>query len=349
MSISQLSSDPPLNPEERRRRPKAEVKAPVREERTIGEILESLVGAPREAWLNKWRRWIAELIDNYDLEDPQEIGYDETKIEDFLEEHCIDLTESECYAKIKQMVIEKSAKTFTQDVADSFTAWFEYVKKDPSFLCTQYNLSPDVCSDVLKVAKNPCLDRKTAEKILRAFFEAEIKKMGGEPSEELYKDALNDILKIIPEAKCIDWQQVLVAQRAYHNSVVRRMWRQRKLDEYFGMVRFKEVSVSEMAKLLNAQVYKITKAKTVDEARELVVKWCKEKRYKLVEVRPPVELEFFKEGLVYYIEPEPKCLLEVKAVEKPATPKAEYYILRTCGGRVMLASNVDSTWYVAVV
>jgi hypothetical protein len=349
MPISQLSSDPPLNPDERRRRPKAGVKAPVREERTIGEILELLVGAPREAWLNKWRRWVAELIANYDLEDPQEIGYDEAKIEEFLEEHCVDLTEPECYAKIKQVVIEKSAKTFTQDVADSFTAWYEYVKKDPSFLCTQYNLSPDVCTDVLKVAKNPCIDRGTAEKILRAFFEAEIKKMGGEPSEELYRDALNDILKIIPEARCVDWQQILVAQRAVHNSLVRRMWRQRKLDEYFGLTRFKEMGVSDMAKLLDATLYKITKAKTIDEARELIVKWCKEKRYRLVEVRPPVELEFFKEGLVYYIEPEPKCLLEVKAVEKPATPKAEYYILRTCGGRVMLASSVDSTWYVAVV
>ena len=325
------------------------VKAPVREERTVSEILETLAGAPREAWLNKWRRWIAELIDNYDLEDPQEIGYDETKIEDFLEEHCENLVESECYAKIKQMVIEKSAKTFTQDVADSFTAWFEYVKKDPSFLCAQYNLSSDVCSDVLKVAKNPCLDRKTAEKILRAFFEAEIKKMGGEPKEELYKDALNDIIKIIPEAKCMDWQQILVAQRAYHNSVVRRMWRQRKLDEYFGLARFKEMSVSDIAKLLNATLYKITKAKTIDEARGLVVKWCKEKKYRLVEVRAPVELEFFKEGVVYYIEPEPKCLLEVKAIEKPATPKAEYYILRTCGGRVMLANNIDDTWYMAVV
>jgi hypothetical protein len=349
MSISQSPLGSSSDPVVRRRRPKVEVKAPVGEERTIGEILELLVGAPREAWLSKWRRWIAELIGNYDLEDPQEIGYDEAKIEEFLEEHCIDLTESECYAKIKQIVIEKSAKTFTQDVADSFTAWYEYVKKDPSFLCTQYNLSPDVCSDVLKVAKNPCIDRGTAEKILRAFFEAEIKKMGGEPREELYRDALNDILKVIPEAKCVDWQQVLVAQRAVHNSLVRRMGRQRKLDEYFGLARFKEVSVSEMAKLLGAQVFKVTKAKTVDEARELVAKWCKEKKYRLVEVRPPVELEFFKEGLVYFIEPEPKCLLEVKAVGKPATPKAEYYILHTCGGRVLLASNVDNTWYVAVV
>jgi hypothetical protein len=334
-------------PDPAERREKA--RAPVREERTIGEILDTLVGAARESWLNKWRRWIAELIDNYDLEDPQEIGYDERRIEDFLEEHCADLVESECYAKIKRMVIEKSAKTFTQDVADSFTAWVEYVKKDPSFLCTQFNLSPDVCSEVLKVAKNPCIDRKTAEKILRAFFEAEIKKMGGEPSEELYKDALNDILKIIPEAKCVDWQQVLVVQRSYHNSLVRRMWRQRKLDEYFGLIRFKEVTLSEMAKLLEAQVFKITKARTIDEARELVVKWCKEKKYKLVEVKPPVELEFFKEGLVYFIEPEPKCLLEVKAVEKPETPKVEYYIVRTCGGRVLLVSSVDDTWYMAVV
>jgi hypothetical protein len=333
------------DPAERRER----ARAPVREERTIKEILDTLVGAARDAWLNKWRRWIAELIDNYDLEDPQEIGYDERRIEDFLEEHCADLVESECYAKIKQMVIEKSAKTFTHDVADSFTAWVEYVKKDPSFLCTQFNLAPDVCSEVLKVAKNPCIDRKTAEKILRAFFEAEIKKMGGEPSEELYRDALNDILKVIPEAKCVDWQQVLVVQRSYHNSLVRRMWRQRKLDEYFGLIRFKEVALSEMAKLLNAQVFKITKAKTIDEARELVVKWCKEKKYKLVEVKPPTELEFFKDGLVYFIEPEPKCLLEVKAIEKPQTPKAEYYILRTCGGRVLFVSSVDDTWYMAVV
>jgi len=115
------------------------------------------------------------------------------------------------------------------------------------------------------------------------------------------------------------------------------------------LIRFKEVTLTEMAKLLEAQIFKITKARTIDEARELVVKWCKEKKYKLVEVKPPVELEFFKEGLVYFIEPEPKCLLEVKAVEKPQTPKAEYYILRTCGGRVLLVSSVDDTWYIAVV
>jgi nucleoside diphosphate kinase len=109
------------------------------------------------------------------------------------------------------------------------------------------------------------------------------------------------------------------------------------------------MSVSDIAKVLEAQLFKITKAKTIDEARELVVKWCKEKKYKLVEVKPPVELEFFKEGLVYFMEPEPMCLLEVKAIEKPATPKAEYYILRTCGGRVLLVSSVDDTWYMAVV
>jgi hypothetical protein len=84
MSISQsplgLSSDP----EERRRRPKVEAKAPVREERTIGEILETLVGAPREAWLNKWRRWIAELIDNYDLKTRKRLGMTKPKLRNSL-------------------------------------------------------------------------------------------------------------------------------------------------------------------------------------------------------------------------------------------------------------------------
>jgi len=323
--------------------------APVRRERPVDEILKTLAGAARESWLDKWRRWIAELIDNYDLEDPEEIGYDERRVDEFLEEHCAGLTEPECFSKIKQMVIEKAAKTFTQDVADAMVAWFEYVKKDPSFLCTQYTLPPDVCSEVLRIAKDPCLDKAKAEKVLRAFFEAEIKRLGGEPREELYRDALSDILKIIPEARCVDWQQVLVAQRAYHNSIVRRVWRQRRLDEYFAAVRYREMSLKEVADMLKAELYKITKARVIGEARELVVKWCKEKRYKLVELRPPIELEFFREGMVFYIEPEPKCLLEAKAIEKPGTPKALYYIIHSCGNRALFTARADNTWYLMVL
>jgi hypothetical protein len=230
-NVSHIFVDPAVDPDRRRRRAEEvgvarERVAPVREERTIREIVETLVGAAKEAWLNKWRRWIAELINNYNLEDPQEIGYDEAHIEDFLLEHCEDLVEGECYQKIKQMVIEKSVKTLTQDVTESFAAWYEYIKKDPSIVCKQYNLPRDVCDEVLRIARDPCIDRGTARRILTKFFEEEIKRLGGEPSEDLYRDALNEILKIIPEAKCVDWQQVLVAQRALDKWVRRAVERQ---------------------------------------------------------------------------------------------------------------------------
>jgi len=367
--VSHIFVDPAVDPDRRRRRVEEvgvakERVAPVREERTIREIVETLVGAAKEAWLNKWRRWIAELIDNYNLEDPQEIGYDEAHIEDFLLEHCEDLVEGECYQKIKQMVIEKAVKTVTQDVAESFAAWYEYIKKDPSILCKQYNLPRDVCDEVLRIARNPCIDRGTAKRILTKFFEEEIKSLGGEPSEELYRDALNEILKIIPEAKCVDWQQVLVAQRALDKWVRRAVERQRK-EEAKKVVEImpatKPVPLSDIARKAGASMQKITKAKSAAEALDMLIaelrrrgvevfetplsKSDRERLEKLraegkpvaIVVRDPlridVTIDSFTNGVLLYIEPEPLCYIEKEA------------IVRSCNRQVVALVQENHDYY----
>jgi len=281
------SNSPDPAPEARKRRfwgaGAREGVAPVREERTIGEIAEHLRGAAKDAWLGKWRRYIAELVARYGLEDPQEIGYDEAYIEDFLLEHCEDLVESECYKKVKQMVVEKTAKTVTADVAQAFADWFEYVKKNPSVICTQYVLPPDVCNDVLKVAKNPCIDRDTAKRILVAFFEAELKRLGAEPKPDLYQDALNEILKIIPEARCVDWQQVVVAQATLDRWLKRISNSQHKQD--VGVVaegrRLVPISLQDLARELGAQLLVIQRARDVDEAFKVLVSWLGDRRVRV--------------------------------------------------------------------
>jgi len=371
--VSHIFVDPAVDPDprsDRRRRRVEEVSvakervAPVREERTIREIIETLVGAAKEAWLNKWRRWIAELIDNYNLEDPQEIGYDEAHIEDFLLEHCEDLVEGECYQKIKQMVIEKAVKTVTQDVADSFVAWYEYIKKDPSIVCKQYNLPRDVCEEVLKVANNPCLDRGTAKRILTKFFEEEIKRLGGEPSEELYRDALNEILKIIPEAKCVDWQHVLVAQVGLYKWVKRATERQRK-EEAKKVVEIiptaKPIPLREIAKRVGATMQRITRAKTASEALDKIIEELRRRGVEVFEtplsksdrerleklrvegkpaaivVRDPlridVTIDSFTNGVLLYTEPEPPCYVEKEA------------IVRSCNRQVVALVQENHDYY----
>jgi hypothetical protein len=357
------------DPDRRRRRVEEttvwrERRAPVREERPIREIIETLVGAAKEAWLNKWRRWIAELISTYNLEDPQEIGYDEAHIEDFLLEHCEDLTEGECYQKIKQMVIEKTVKTVTQDVADTFAAWVEYVKKDPSILCRQYNLPRDVCEEVLKVARNPCIDRGTARRILVKFFEEEIKRLGGEPSEELYRDALNEILRIIPEARCVDWQKVLVAQVTLDRWLRRAVERQRK-EEAKKVTEIiptaKPTPLSEVARKANALMQRITKAKTAEEALNMIIAELRRRGVEIFEtplsasdrqrleqlrarkqpvaivVRDPlrfnITIDSFANGILLYMEPEPLCYIEKEM------------FVRSCSRQVVALVQEDHDYY----
>jgi len=328
----------PLNPD-RYRRLRREARAPVKEERPVGEIIETLKGVAKDAWLNKWRRWIAEIIDSYNLEDEQEIGYDERYIEDFLLEHCQDLVESECYSKIKQIVIEKTGRRITQDVAEAFASWYEYVKSDPRFLCQQFALPVDVCDDVIKIAKDPCIDRGLAEKILRSFFENELRRLGVEPSAEMYRDALNSIIAIIPQVRCVDWQHVLVAQTTLDRWIKRAVKRVERFEEKQGIKKIYSVSVSELARETGSEVMKIKEEiKTIDDAYKTLKEWIKKMRYRFYEVKPPVQLEFFTNATYFYLPyGEPVCRVE--------EDKRGYKLVHSCGGRVIMLSEIEKGYF----
>jgi hypothetical protein len=170
------------------------------------------------------------------------------------------------------MVIEKTAKHVTQDVAEAFSSWYEYVKKDPRFLCQQFSLPVDVCDEVIKIARNPCIDRGLAEKILRSFFENELRRLGVEPSAEMYRDALNSIIAIIPEVRCVDWQHVLVAQTTLDRWIRRAVKRVEKFEEKHGIKKMYTVPLSELAKETSSEIMKIR-----EEIKRLTmhIKWLK--------------------------------------------------------------------------
>jgi len=93
-------------------------------EETVIEKLERLIGAPRIAFLNKWRRWMLELVPPG--VDPTVIyGYPLLDLDDVVEilrEHCPDLTESECMKKIRELAVrppeppEKRLEALAKDI-----------------------------------------------------------------------------------------------------------------------------------------------------------------------------------------------------------------------------------------
>jgi len=80
----------------------------VRRERPIREILEELKGMAKELWLNKWVKWVQNIVAKYRVEDIAEpFGFTEINTKNvtkLLEEYCLDLTESECYRRIEELV-----------------------------------------------------------------------------------------------------------------------------------------------------------------------------------------------------------------------------------------------------
>jgi len=73
----------------------------------MGRIYYELKGASKARVLDKWRRWIEEMIE-LSRKDPKEFGYDPKLIEQFLKERCEDaLEESECYSIIYLEILGK--------------------------------------------------------------------------------------------------------------------------------------------------------------------------------------------------------------------------------------------------
>jgi hypothetical protein len=189
-----------------------ERRAPVREERPVGEILDTLVGAPREAWLEKWKRWIGEIIQHYHV-DPSELGYDPDLVEDFLEEYCLDLVESECLKKIDQLAREKGGRKTVDEIAEEWKDYFEIHYKNPRKICDEYDFDAETCQAVMEIKQNPCKDHRKLKEVLAQYIRYYFERMyGGEIPPEVDVDAeaervANEILPEIP--KCVDWTQAL--------------------------------------------------------------------------------------------------------------------------------------------
>ena len=200
--------------------------APVKAEKPVDVILKELVGIAKENFLEKWRRWIEELILTYNLEDPKEIGYDPDTIEDFLKRWCSGLVESECLDRIRTLIIEHGGRRLASEIANAMYDYYEYMKKDPRSLCMELSLDTETCDEILRIRENPCLDRDRAYKILKAFMVR-----WGVPEEVADEEARRISTEIIPEVKCLPWDQVVrTAQSMLREE---RISRYRTLEEFF--------------------------------------------------------------------------------------------------------------------
>jgi len=208
--------------QERRRKKRV---APVKGEKPVDVILKELVGIAKENFLEKWRRWIEELILTYNLEDPKEIGYDPDTIEAFLKRWCSGLVESECLDRIRTLIIEHGGRRLASEIANAMYDYYEYMKKDPRSLCMELSLDTETCDEILRIRENPCLDRDRAYKILKAFMVR-----WGVPEEVADEEARRISTEIIPEVKCLPWDQVVRAAQSMLRE--ERITRYRTLDEF---------------------------------------------------------------------------------------------------------------------
>ena len=187
-------------------------RAPVREERPVDEILESLTGAPRERWLEKWMRWIENLIHHYHI-DPAEIGYDPELIEDFLVEHCSGLVESECLGKVEELIREKGGRKTVEEIAEEWKDYMEMHFRKPDRICEEYGFDAETCRTVLEIKENPCRDHRKLKEVLASYIKYYFERMYNDeipPEIDVDKEAERIAREILPSIpKCADWTMVL--------------------------------------------------------------------------------------------------------------------------------------------
>ena len=154
-------------------------------------------------WLDKWVRWVRNLIAKYRVEDPSEpFGFAEINADNvrkLLEEHCLDLTESECYRKLEDMVkpyglkeeekVERmfeKAKAIEKEIKEKE----KLAKEKPELL---YGLE-EIHEEIEKIRKGITPNGKRAYEIVKEYG---LKK--GLPPEEVEVYA-EDVRKSVEEA-----------------------------------------------------------------------------------------------------------------------------------------------------
>jgi len=169
---------------------------------TIESIAGFLKGIAKEKWLEKWARWIDELLDVYGVEDVQEVlgisdPWNLNELEQFLIEHCSGLVESECFDKIEQMIKEKGyTKELTKEATQQIEDYLKSIEKAPEIV---YGLPWDIQVEVQKYRARPEIDGNKAYSIVYEF----LKREGVEESEarRIAEEIASTIPKLKPEKR----------------------------------------------------------------------------------------------------------------------------------------------------
>ena len=218
----------------------------VRGEKPIKRIIEELRGIAKTRWLEKWSKWLNELLSNYDVEDPSVVlgfhdVYDTDKVQSFLVEHCSDLTENECFKLIERMVREKGYKRkLTEEVSQSILDYLKSVEKRPEVV---YGFPWEVKSEIETLRARPELDGGKAYEIVYNFLTKE----GLDPEEarKIAEEIKNTIPKVSPARRAELIETVMT---------ITRITRQRTLDEYAKRERKAKEIVEKMSKALNERI-----------------------------------------------------------------------------------------------
>ncbi|MEM1606174.1 MAG: hypothetical protein QXW41_08030 [Fervidicoccaceae archaeon] len=214
--------------------------------RKIEDLIESLVGAAKEAWLKKWSNWIESLFDAYDIEDPKVLGYSPDVLEDFLLEYCHGLTESECVDRIERLIREYGGRKKLEKIGEALEDYINYVERSPRGFCAKYGFPSDVCDKLLELRSNPCLDRDKARDVLRVF----LTEVAGLDREYVEVNARRIAEELVPERKCVSWDQVLVSTSSLLRWVVRKSERGKQRSDSLRPVEPKPAPRSEKIDLM---------------------------------------------------------------------------------------------------
>jgi len=328
----------------------------VRQEKPVDVIAEELRGVAKESWLNKWSRWLDQLLDVYGVEDPAEIGItdpqDLEKLEEFLVERCSGLTESECIKELEREIREKGyRRKVTEEVVESVMDYLKSVESKPELL---YGLPSDIRAEVERFRSRPELDGTKAFNLIYEYLVRE----GVDPEEA--KKIADEVAKTIPKVSPLKRVEILEDVMK-----ITRLAKQRTLDYYVRRESKAKEVVKEVEKgkpLSDRLVYSVIeefnlegKYPTLEDLRDRLIPMgfdvsnLKEvveslrRRGMVVERDGRLVVRYLAERIPTPTAPKVEVKVEVKPAFKPtAVEDPKYYIRSTKDLSTFIADLVSS-------
>jgi len=239
--------------------------APVKEEKSVEFIARNLYGAAKERWLEKWARWIDELIHRYNVEDVQKaLGiidvYDLDELERFLIERCSGLTEGECMTRIEKELRDQGYReNVTEEMIQSMVDYVKTVEKQPEI---EYGFPYEIRSQVQKLRDRPELDRDAAFKLVYDFLTSE-----GVPEDEARKIAeeIAATIQKLPPSKRKNVYEYAITQA--------KLTKQLTLDKWFKRVEEARKVIEEAKEDMRKDDWLVDVGnRIVNDARSLIEK-----------------------------------------------------------------------------